>query len=167
MNPPSRSSRPEPLSPHHLLDDFDSGEASLDEWLKRRARANELEGASRTFVTAASNRAVGYYSVAASAVLHRVAIGKLRRNMPDPVPIVLLGRLAVDRHWQGQGIGADLLRDAVLRTVAAAQSIGIRGLIVHAISDAARAFYEHYGFRVSPIEPGTLMITIAEAAKMV
>jgi len=70
----------------------------------------------------------GYYSVAASAVLHRVAIGKLRRNMPDPVPIVLLGRLAVDRHWQGRGMGADLLRDAVLRTVAAAESIGIRGL---------------------------------------
>jgi GNAT superfamily N-acetyltransferase len=160
-------SAPEPLSPDHLLADFDSGEVSLDEWLKQRARSNEAAGGSRTFVATVKRRAIGYYSLAASAVLHKIAVGNLRRNMPDPVPVVLLGRLAVDRHWQRQGIGADLLRDAVLRSVVAAESIGIRGLLVHAISEAARAFYEKHGFRPSPIERGTLMITIAEATKIV
>src|ERR1700680_1171751 len=93
-------SAPEPLSPDHLLADFDSGEVSLDEWLRQRARTNEAAGGSRTFVATVERRAIGYYSIAASAVLHRIAVGNLRRNMPDPVPVVLLGRLAVDRRWQ-------------------------------------------------------------------
>ena len=97
--------------------------------------------------------------------MHAAATGKTRRNMPDPVPVVLLGRLAIDSASQGKGLGADLLRDAVLRTLGAAESIGVRALLVHALSDKAKAFYQRYGFHPSPIEPMTLMITLAEALK--
>lgn len=156
-------SPPEPLAVDHELESFDSGIAPLDDWLKRRARRNELEGASRTFVVCAGRRVVGYYSLAAGSVSHRVAIGKIRRNMPDPVPVVLLGRLAIDRAWQGKGLGADLLRDVAVRTLAAAEIIGARAILAHAISSDAKAFYEKHGFRPSPIEPMTLMVTIEEA----
>ncbi len=157
---------PEPLAADHDLDAFASGLEPLDEWLKRRARRNETERASRTFVCCVGRRVIGYYSLAAGSVLHEAAIGKVRRNMPDPVPVVLLGRLAVDKNWQGKGIGADLLCDAVLRVVAAAETVGIRAILVHAISDVAKTFYEKHGFRASPVEPMTLMITIEEAQRM-
>ena len=158
---------PEPLAPDHELEAFDSGIAALDEWLKRRARRNEAEGASRTFVVSAGRRVAGYYSLAAGSILHAAATGKVRRNMPDPVPVLLLGRLAVDRVWQGRGLGADLLSDAVLRAIGAAESIGVRAILVHAISDGAKAFYEKHGFRPSPVEPMTLMITLEEARRMI
>lgn len=96
---------PEPLAPDHELDGFESGVAMLDEWLGRRARRNDAEGASRTFVLCAGRRVVGYYSLAAGSILHTQATGKVRRNMPNPVPVLLLGRLAVDRAWQGKGLG--------------------------------------------------------------
>jgi GNAT superfamily N-acetyltransferase len=99
--------------------------------------------------------------------LHAGATGRVRRNIPDPIPVLLLGRLAIDRAWQRRGLGADLLQDAVLRALAAADTIGIRALLVHAISDDAKAFYERHGFRSSPIDPMTLMITLEEARRMV
>ena len=157
---------PEPLAPEHEVYAFDSGVATLDAWLKHRARRNEAEGASRTCVICAARRVVGYYSLAARSILHTAANGKVRRNMPDPVPVLLLGRLAVDRAWQGRGLGADLLSDAVLRALGAADIVGVRAVLVHAISDAAKLFYERHGFRPSPVEPMTLMITIDEARKM-
>lgn len=157
---------PAPLAADHELEAFDCGIAALDEWLKRRARRNEAEGASRTFVICAGRRVIGYYSLAAGSVLHAVATGKIRRNMPDPVPVVLLGRLAVDRQWQGKGLAADLLSDAVLRIVGAAETVGVRAILVHAISQAARNFYEKHGFRASSVEPMTLMITIDEAQRI-
>ena len=86
--------------------------------------------------------------------------------MPEPVPVVLLGRLAIDGNWQGKGLGGDLLRDAVLRMLSVGETIGVRAILVHAISDAAKSFYEQYGFRASPIEPLTLMVTLAEARRM-
>jgi len=155
---------PAPLAPEHQLDQFDSGVAPLDEWLRRRARANEAVGASRTFVLCADLRVVGYYSLAAGSIMHTGATGRVRRNMPEPVPVVLLGRLAIDKGWQGRGLGANLLRDAILRTVSAAGTIGVRAILVHAISDAAKAFYEKHGFLASPVDPMTLMITIGDAA---
>jgi GNAT superfamily N-acetyltransferase len=157
---------PAALASEHELEEFNSGTPPLDEWLKRRARQNEASGASRTYVIADGRRVVGYYSLAAGSVLHEAATGRVRRNMPDPVPVALLGRLAIDRQWQGRGLGAALLRDAVLRVVGAAGTIGVRALLVHAISDEAKAFYERWGFRASVTDPMTLMITIEEAQKM-
>jgi GNAT superfamily N-acetyltransferase len=157
---------PRPLAPDDDLDSFSCGVAPLDDWLKRRARRNEAEGASRTFVCCAGNRVAGYYSLAAASVLREVATGIVRRNMPEPVPAVLIGRLAIDRAWQGKGLGADLLRDAVLRIVAAAETIGVRAILVHAISEDAKAFYEKHGFRASPLDPLTLMVTVEEVKRM-
>jgi len=157
---------PEPLAPTHELDAFESGVSILDDWLKQRARRNESEDASRTFVLCAGRRVVGYYSLAAGSILHTIATGKVRRNMPDPAPVLLLARLAVDRNWHGKGLGADLLSNAILRAIGAADSIGVRAILVHAISDQAKMFYEKHGFRSSPIEPTTLMVTIDEAKKM-
>lgn len=159
-------SAPAPLAAHHELQDFSSDVEPLDTWLKDRARSNEVGGASRTYVVCQGNRVIGYYSLAAGSVLHHTATGRVRRNMPDPVPAALLGRLAIDRGWQGRGLGAALLRDAVLRVIGAAETIGVRAILVHAISDEAKAFYEHWGLRPSPVEPMTLMITIEEARRM-
>lgn len=157
---------PEKLSAGHDLATFDSGEALLDEWLRGRALDNEAKGASRTYVVCSGKRVAGFYALAAGAVAHGNASGRVKRNMPDPVPVMLLGQLAVDRAFQGQGIGAGLLRDAVLRTTQAADIAGIRALLVHAISEAAKRFYEGHGFIASPVDPLILMITVAEAIKM-
>jgi predicted N-acetyltransferase YhbS len=154
---------PEPLNAGHDLSAFDSGVKQLDDWLKLKAIHNEVEGGSRSFVACAGLEVIGYYSLAAGSVHRGVATGAVRRNMPDPVPVLLLGRLAVDRRWQGRGLGASLLRDAVLRTSEAAQIIGARAIMVHAISEEAKIFYERHGFRASAIEPMTLMITLSEA----
>lgn len=163
---PGALTAPAPLGPEHALEAFASGVAPLDEWLKRRARRNEIEGASRTFVCCAGSRVVGYYSLATASVLREASTTKVRRNMPDPVPAVLIGRLAVDQAWHGQGLGADLLRDAVLRIIAAAETVGVRTILVHAASEQAKSFYERHGFRASPVEPMTLMVTIEEARRM-
>jgi GNAT superfamily N-acetyltransferase len=159
-------SRPESLSAAHDLDSFDCGVAPLDLWLKRRALKNEAEGASRTFVLCEHGRVFAYDSLAAGSVFHDVATGRIKRNMPDPVPAILLGRLAVDRKWQGRGLGADLLADAILRIVGAAETVGVRAILVHAMSEEARAFYQRHGFRPSPVDPLTLMITLDEARRM-
>jgi len=157
---------PEKLSGKHDLSEFESGEPTLDDWLRRRAEQNEASGASRTYVVCAGKKVVGYYTLAAGAVTHLAAPGRIRRNMPDPVPVMVLGRLAVDQAFQGQGVGTGLLRDAILRVVQAAKIAGIRAILVHAISEEARRFYEKYGFAASPLDPLTVMITVAEAAKM-
>lgn len=159
-------SAPTPLSADHDVDVFDCGVAALDEWLKRRARRNEAEGAPRTLVACSGRRVGGYHSLAAGSVFHAVATARARRNMPDPVPVILLGRLAVDRHWQGRGLGAGLLRDALLRALAAGETVGVRAVAVHAISAEAHAFYERHGFRASPIEPMTLIVTTEEIRRM-
>jgi GNAT superfamily N-acetyltransferase len=154
-------SAPAPLAAEHELEGFASGVGQLDDWLKKRARANEAAGGSRTYVVCEGREVVGYYSLAAGSMLRDIATGSVRRNMPDPVPVAMLGRLAIDRRWQGRGFGLALLRDAVLRVVGAAETIGVRAMLVHAISDEARAFYERCGF-----DPMTLMITIDEARRM-
>jgi GNAT superfamily N-acetyltransferase len=157
---------PQRLSSGQELDQFDSGEPALDDWLRRRALRNEESGASRTYVVCTGARVVGYYSLAVGAVANEQSPGRIRRNMPDPVPVMVLGRLAVDRSFHGRGIGAGLLRDAVLRTIQAAEIAGIRAILVHAISDGAKRFYEKYGFHTSPVDPMTVMITLAEADRM-
>lgn len=153
---------PEPLTASHLISDFDSGVPSLDEWLRRRAVQNQTSGASRTFVTCNENKVVGYYALASSAVTPAAAPGRFRRNMPDPIPVVVLARLAVDRTEQGRGLGHALFQDAAKRVIHAAEAIGIRGLLVHALSEDAKAFYITLGLEVSPLDPMTLMATITD-----
>lgn len=154
-------SLPEPLSASHRLDDFGCGEAVLDDWLKRRALANQSSGASRTFVVAdEGGRVRGYYAMAAGAVSHQLATRSARRNMPDPVPVMVLGRLAVDLRAQAMHLGAALLRDAVSRAVAVSENAGVRALLVHALHEKARQFYEHFGFQPSPTHPMTLMLRL-------
>jgi GNAT superfamily N-acetyltransferase len=155
---------PEKLNPAHDLSQFRCGEPELDDWLKRRALHNEESGASRTYVVCAGQQVAGYYALAAGAVAHRDALGRVKRNMPDPLPVMVIGRLAMDLKFQGRGIGTALLKDAVLRTVKAAEIAGIRAILVHAISEGAKRFYEKLGFIESPTNPMTMMITVQAAA---
>jgi GNAT superfamily N-acetyltransferase len=154
------------LSVTHDLLNFDSGEPVLDDWLRRRALHNEASGASRTYVVCVEKTVVGYYTLAVGAVAHSEAPGRVRRNRPDPLPVMVLGRLAVDKSLQRRGIGKGLLRDAVLRTVQASEIAGIRAILVHAISEPAKRFYEGCGFVASPIDPLTVVLTVAEAGKI-
>lgn len=156
-------SAPAPLAEHHLLDDFDSGTPLLDDWLKRRARSNQTTGASRTFVVETTDhRVVAYYALASSSIANTDSSGRFRRNMPDPIPVVTLARLAVDRSYQKMGLGRDLVQDAGKRMIAAADLIGIRGMIVHAISEEAKNFYLARGFLPSPTNEMTLMISLVD-----
>jgi predicted N-acetyltransferase YhbS len=139
---------------------------ALNAWLQRRALPNDLSGASRTFVVTARQAVVAFYSLAASSVMHSHSTSKAKRNMPDPVPAILLGRLAVDKGWQGKKLGLSLLHDAVLRVTSAAETVGVRAILVHAMSDDAKRFYLRYGFRESPLEPMTLMVTVEEAQRL-
>jgi ribosomal protein S18 acetylase RimI-like enzyme len=152
---------PTALTAGHKLDDFSCSEPSLDDWLKRRALNNQLSGASRTFVVVTGlTHVMGYYALAAGAVAHDGATRAIRQNMPDPIPVMVLARLAVDTRAQGMHLGGALLRDAFLRCQRVAQETGVRALLVHALNDRARSFYEHYGFRASPVHPMTLMTRI-------
>jgi GNAT superfamily N-acetyltransferase len=153
---------PRLLTPEHVLGEFDSGVPSLDDWLHRRAMLNQVKGASRTYVVSDAGRVVGFYALAASAVSSGAAPGRFKRNMPDPIPVVVLGRLAIARSHQGRGLGRALFQDAAERVVHASDAIGIRGLLVHAISDEAKSFYVSLGLTPSPIEPMTLMATIGD-----
>lgn len=154
---------PEPLDSGHRTDNFNCGEPVLDEWLRKRALGNQASGASRTFVVAdTSGRVMGYYALAAGAVTHETATGPVRRNMPDPVPVLILGRLAVDRQAQGMKLGAALLQDAVGRAIGVSAHAGIRALVVHALSERAKAFYLHYGFQTSTLHPMTLMLRLPQ-----
>jgi GNAT superfamily N-acetyltransferase len=155
-------SRPALLADSHDLENFASGEESLDDWLRRRARANQVSGASRTYVLCDDNRVVGYYALVSGAVATSVVPGRFRRNMPDPVPVVILARLAVDRAWQRRGIGRGLFRDAAQRVAQAADTIGVRGILVHAISEEARKFYLSLGFDECPGQPMMLVVTLAD-----
>lgn len=155
-------SAPQPLAAHHDVQSFSCGIDSLDQWLKRRALKNQASGASRTFVVCRDRRVLAYYALASSAVISAEASGRFRRNMPDPIPVVVLGRLAVDRSLPGRGFGRALVQDAGRRVIQAADAIGIRGLLVHALSPEAKAFYERIGFEPSALDPMTLMITLAD-----
>ena len=156
---------PVPLNATHRIDAFLCVEPALEGWLKERALNNQLEGASRTFVACANEVVVGYYALAAGAALHATAPGSIRRNMPQPIPVAVLGRLAVHSDWGRRGIGAGLLKDAVLRTMRLTEELGIRALLCHAINQEAKNFYRHHGFVESPIEPMTLMLNIANLAR--
>jgi GNAT superfamily N-acetyltransferase len=156
-----RLSAPQPLAADHRTEDFSCGEASLDEWLRRRALVNQTTGASRTFVvTDHQGHVLAYYALAAGAVSHQESPGSIRRNMPEPIPVMVLARLAVDQRLQGRQVGGALLKDALRRAAAVAQNVGVRALLVHALNEHARQFYIHYGFMASPVNPMTLMLAL-------
>lgn len=133
----------------------------MNDWL-RRAAAHQRSGTVRTYVTCRGGAVVGYYALAAAAVARTEATGRVARNAPDPIPAILLARLAVDISVQGRGLGADLLRDALLRCLQAADIIGVRAVLVHALNDRVVDFYTRHGFRPSPISPLTLMVTMEQ-----
>jgi GNAT superfamily N-acetyltransferase len=159
-----RLAAPAPLSPEHRLEGFQCTEASLERWLKERARENDAMGASKTYVVAAGREVVGYYCLSAGAVVRASAPSGLRRNMPDPVPVILLGRLAVHQAWSGRGVGSGLLRDAVLRSIQVTQALGARALLCHALSAEAKNFYLKHGFIESPVDPMTVMLNLSALA---
>jgi GNAT superfamily N-acetyltransferase len=155
-------SPPEPLTAEHQIDSFDSGERVWDDWLRRRAPANQVSGTSRTYVVCEGKMVVAYNALAPGAIAQAAVPGSFRRNMPDPIPVVVLGRLAVDRRYQGRGLGRALFKDAARRVAQAADTIGIRGIVVHVISEEARKFYMALGFDPCPAEAMTLVVTLRD-----
>ena len=156
---------PEPISADHVLSGFDSGRPALDGWLISRATRNEREGGSRTYVVCQDGVVAAYYSLSTGSVARKDAPGRVRRNMPDPIPVMLIGRLAVAKAFQGRGIARGLVRDAILRTLKAAEIAGIRALLVHALDREAAGFYRHLGFMASPLDPLVLALPLSAARK--
>lgn len=153
---------PEPLKIGHLLESFSSGEEALELWLKNRAISNQNSGASRTFVTTSDNQVMGYYALSTGVISTNQAVGRFRHNMPTDIPIILLGRLAVDTRAKGLGIRRGLVKDACHRVIQTSGLVGIRGVVVHALTDDAKRFYEHIGFAPSPLDPMMLVVTLAD-----
>lgn len=153
---------PESFNPQHNIEGFDCGIASLNTWLERRALANQARGATRTFVVCDHNNVIAYYALASSAIAAAASPGHFRRNMPGPVPVVVLARMAVATTHHGQGLGRALFQDAALRVIHAADAIGIRSMIVHTLSKQTKGFYLRLGLDESPLDPMTLMVTISD-----
>ncbi len=153
-------STPVSLSSEHQTAEFECGADSLNEWLNRRALKNEYHGESRTYVVCEGNRVVGYHALAAGSIARKESPGGLKRNMPAPIPALILGRLAVDLQWQRQGIGPGLVRDAIARSINVSKQIGTQVLIVHALNGKAETFYRKYGFVESRLVPGTLLLPL-------
>jgi GNAT superfamily N-acetyltransferase len=157
------SFRIEKLARQHVLDDFDCGEEALNRFLIRFAFANQQANASQTYVGFAEEKVAGFYTLVVGEVALTDAPERLSKGLArHPIPLMLLARMGVSKSLQGQGIGAGLLKDAILRTLSAADIAGIRALAVHAKDDAARAFYEHFGFTSSPSDPLHLFVLIKE-----
>jgi predicted N-acetyltransferase YhbS len=157
---------PVPLNQSYDLTSFDCGNADLSEWLKKKALKNHISGASKTFVVCDNNQVVAYYSLAAGSIEHQFVNAKIKRNQPNPIPIVILGRLAVDKTYQKQGLGLDLVKDAVQRVFNAAEVIGIRAILVHAIDESAKTFYEQKcGFTPSGFQDKTLVLLLTDVER--
>jgi GNAT superfamily N-acetyltransferase len=157
--------RPEPLTPAHIVTGFSCGRPELDLWLANRAVPNQLSGATKTHVVVEDGRVIGFYSLATGAIAHSDVRRKARRNMPDPIPVVILARMAVDGKHRGRGLGSALLQSAIETTLAAAESIGIACLIVHAKDDDVRNFYLHFDFEPSPTDPLHLVLRLADVPR--
>ncbi len=156
---------PQPLENEHRISGFESGVGSLDIWLVKHARAAVGAGSARTYVVVDSeqDRVVGYHALSVASIEHSEATDRARKGMPrNPIPALLLARLAVDKTVQGKGIGAFLLKDAMSRAISVAEQAGIRLLLVHAVNDEARSFYEHFDFEASPSDPMNLQLLIKD-----
>lgn len=158
----------EKLQRHHAIDAFDCGREELNRFLQQYALQNQQSGGAQTYVGLVDQTVVGYYALAVGSVEQEHAPERVKKGLArHSIPIMLLARLAVDRHWQNQGIGAALLKDTMLRTLQAADIAGIRALVVHAKDDAARSFYEHFNFLPSPSDPLHLFMLLKDARKIV
>ena len=154
---------PEPFASRHDISQFSSGVPTLDAWLRGKARLNETRGGARTYVACEGDRVAGFYSLAASSVERRRVSSRVGRNIPDPIPVILLGQLAVDKAYRGRRLGSDLLVDAARRSLTAASVVGARAVVVQAVDERARAFYENFGFRpFSDREPLMLVLRMSE-----
>ncbi|MCY3559563.1 MAG: GNAT family N-acetyltransferase [bacterium] len=160
----SRYHGPTLLSADHETDGFDCGDETLDNWLKHRASRNQREGSSRTWVVTEGARVVAYYASSTAVLARAEATGRAGRNQPDPLPAMLLGRLAVDRRHQGGGLAAALLKHFLLKVLEVASHTGVRLALVHAANDVAAGFYRHYGFEPSPIDDLTLILLVKDIA---
>ncbi len=160
-------SAPARLTSAHDVSQFFCGEPALDDWLRQRALKNEASGATRTYVVCSGSEVAGYYSLAVGSIEHKFAPGSVRRNMPQPIPVMILARLAVDRRYAGQNAGTGMLRDALLRALQAADIAGIRALLVHALHERAAAFYRARGFAVSPFDPLVLILALDHVRRLV
>lgn len=161
-DPAAPPSAPAPLSAHHDTSNFDCGVEQLTIWLRRRAMANQLSGASRTYVVCRGTEIVGYYALATGSVERRSVPSPVARQMPEQIPVILLARLALDTSLHGQGFGADLLQDAVGRCLQIADIAGVRAMLVHAIDDKAASFYRRHGFKPCPVSDLTMIATIKD-----
>jgi GNAT superfamily N-acetyltransferase len=155
-------SAPVPLTAAHDVAGFECGEHTLDHWLKHRALRNQGRGAARTYIVCTNQQVVAYYCLATGFIASEFAPSRIRRNMPDPIPVMLLGRLAVDLSSQELGLSKALLQDAILRTVQVSEVVGVKALLVHALSESAVSFYESHGFHPSPTNPRTLFLPLSE-----
>lgn len=161
----SRFDDPQPLDSEHRVNGFDCGVGSLDIWLVKHARAAAGAGSARTYVIldAEQDRVVGYHALSLASVEQEEATDRARRGMPKhPIPAMLLARLAVDRTVHGRGIGAFLLKDAMSRALSVAEQAGMRLLLVHALNEEARTFYEHFGFESSPTDAMNLQLLVKD-----
>lgn len=151
---------PERLTASHQTSGFDCGTVSLNEWLNHRSLKNEQSGGSRTYVVCCENQVIGFYALAAGSVARAEATNRIKKNMPDPIPALVLGRMAVNCNWQRQNIGRGLLKDALARSINVAEQVGVRVIIVHVLNDKAEAFYRKYGFTNKNISSNTLMLPL-------
>lgn len=161
--------RPEPIGAHHQVAGFDCGSLPLNDCLAKHALTNHQAGTARTFVaTGESQVVVAYYSLAASQIIYGDANERLQKGAPrNPIPAVLLARLAASHSRQGQGLGASMVKDAVLRILGAAESIGIRALLVHAKDEGARMFYERFDFQPLPGNPQNLVLLLKDGRRLI
>lgn len=157
--------RPRPIAPHDDVAGFRCDEQSLDNWLNLRAIKNEAAGSSRTFVSTERDtaRIAGYYCLSASSITREDGGRVLGRNAPDPVPVILIGRLAVDSEFKGMGVGASLLQDAMLKGIEAARIVGARAFLVHALNENAVSFYDRFGFDSVPGSPRVMYLLTKDA----
>ena len=160
-------SKPEVLHDKHLLEQFDCGNPSLNEWLLRHARQAQSSGSAKTFVISDDNIVIGYFSLTVGQVETYEAPERIRRGMGQyPIPVVILAHLAVSINHQGLGIGVGMLQDAIRRTLMISEQVGIRALLTHPIDDRASKFYERFGFVSSPVREKQLVLLLKDARKL-
>ncbi len=160
--------KPELLNSNHTTADFNCDDVTLNEWLSKKALKNQKNKASQTFVICNDDKVIGYYALATGSVERMKAPKSLARNMPNPIPVIVLGRLAIDTEFHGRGLGSGsaLLKDAIQRTIYISENVGVKALLVHAISDAAKSFYLHHNFIESPHESMTLLLSMSNSERL-